>query len=142
NADPFERDYFVKHLSAFKESGFVTFTLEKPLPGYRYEIIWELPPLEEDELKLRGADRDQADDAVNRLLDAANQPIVKQWLDSLRQVVTTAQMWTELRGGNDIEMSLYVYDRAQKGLVCVATTLQANNFITPWGGIIKPGVTL
>jgi len=142
NADPFERDYFVKHLSAFKESGLVTFTLEKPLPGYRYEIIWELPPLEEDELKLSGADRDQADDAVNRLLDAANQPIVKQWLDSLRQVVTTAQMWTELRGGNDIEMSLYVYDRAQKGLVCVATTLQANNFITPWGGIIKPGVTL
>jgi len=51
-------------------------------------------------------------------------------------------MWKALRGNDDLEISLYVYESNKAGLVCVAASFQASQFLTPWSDVIKPDPNL
>jgi 3',5'-cyclic AMP phosphodiesterase CpdA len=144
--DSYETAYFVKHISELRRFDSILISLEQPLPGYKYKITWELPESEADEGKLSGEDKGRADEIVKRLLSAketsdVHHSLVRQWLDNLRHKIISSKIWSELIGDDDLETSLYIYNPIQRGLVCVCAKLQANSFIDPWEGIIKPGGT-
>ena len=144
--DRFELAYFAKRVSTLKETSTIVFTLEKPLPGYKYTITWPLPPLEEDELNLSGTNKAHADDVVTNLLSSQttspHNQTVRNWIDELRRNIVDSQAWQELEGNDDLEISLYVYDRNQGGLVSVATSPATTQFPIPPNDVIKPGKTL
>lgn len=145
--DPFEREYFARHVSKFEKTSSIVFTLEKPLPGYKYVINWQLPELEADELKLSGTNKASADQLVTNLLNVrtASSPhrqSLHDWIEGLRMSVTSSQVWKQLGGNDDLEISFYVYDQSQRGLVCIAASAAASQFETPSKDVIKPGKTL
>lgn len=143
--DPFETEYFSKRISLFRQARTVTYSLETPLPGYRYTIRWKLPSLEQDEMNLSGSDRARGNLLVTRLLKAREggqyEKVVRDWINGLRLMITASNSWIEPDLNDDLEISLYVDDRYQGGLACVATSPEHNKFAEPWPGIIKPGKT-
>jgi hypothetical protein len=145
NPDKSEREYFVRHLTVYKEDSSVVLTIQKPLPGFKYQVWWELPELEEDELDLTSVERAQADELARKLLHPdshhSTNSDLPHWIQCLRQNITTSNMWKELSGDDDLEISLYVYDRSQRGLACVAYSTEDGSLASPWKGVIKSGET-
>lgn len=143
--DKSEREYFIKHLTVFREDCSVVLTIEKPLPGFKYQIWWELPEMEEDELELTSVERAQADELVRKLLhpdsNHSTNSDLPYWIQLVRQNITSSNMWKELSGNDDLEISFYVYDRSQRGLACVAYSTEDGSLTSPWSAVIKPGET-
>ncbi len=136
-----EEEYFSVRFSKFKKAHTIVVSIEKPLPGYTYWIYWTLPPMEEDERNLNAQDRGRALALTEKLLQlratANQQAKVKSWFDVMRQDIINSKLWTSLDGDDELEICLYVYDPALRGLVCVANSLGAN-----WSKVIKSGQTL
>ena len=133
--------------TAFAESGKTVFAdtrsillnLSKPLPGYTYEINWDLP--EDDALSQ--FDRIQAgfvEEMTRRLLALRvvhglhATKVRESLLVAHQHALAAADGSTE-----ELELTLYVYDRQKSGLVCVAS-LHADQVEKNWESyLFKPG---
>lgn len=145
--DPKEEEYFDRHFSKFKDSRTIVSVMERPLPGYTYRILWDLPP---EEHKLTLNDQGLAMDLVERMLqlrDPASpyRADAQAWLRKLREDITGSRMWNTLQGSDEMDIFLYTYNRetedwAKRGLVCVATTLPG--LAGAEEEVIKPGKTI
>ncbi len=145
--DPFELDYFVKRVSKFEAASSIVFSLERPLPGYNYAIAWNLPALEDEELKLSGTEKAYADELMAKLLSARTPSSPQSqslcdWMDELRLSIINSDLWRELPGNDDLEISFYIYDSSHRGMVCIAASSAVSVFQTPSDYVIKPGKTL
>jgi predicted MPP superfamily phosphohydrolase len=137
-----EEEYFNLRFSKFRYARTIVLTIEKPLPGYTYWVYWTLPPLEEDERELNAIDRGRALSLVAKLLALRqvgnfDSIKVKSWFDNMHNEIMKSKLWTSLSGDDELELSLYVYDSNQRGLVCVATSVG-----TCWLKVIKSGQSL
>jgi 3',5'-cyclic AMP phosphodiesterase CpdA len=144
--DPLEQERFDLHFSKFTEAGTVVVSLERPVPGFTYWIYWDLP--EEEESKLSAHDAGTARDFEQELLrmrDPAGpqRAAAKLWFEGMRKSIFKTDMWRGLNGSggaDEMDISLYAYDRAQRGLVCVAASLPRRTPADePWNEIIEPG---
>jgi len=146
--DPLEEQYFDRHFSKFKDTNTIVMAIEKPLPGYTYRILWDLP-LEEHKMAL--TDQGRALDMIERLLQlrestAPHRCAAEGWLNKLREDITKSKMWRSLKGIDEMEIFLYTYnsettDWEKRGLVCVATTLPGL-INGDEEEVIKPGKTI
>lgn len=150
-----ERDYregkhAYHHLSYAKGDPTVVLALERPLPGYTYKIVWDLPEDEEEELKLDHIDAGIAEELIKRLLqwrsaEHSVQVNVQRCLEKLRnqiqedlrnqikslQIVTTSD--------EPLEITLHAYDKEKRGLVCVAVLGGSGPNAQLWERRVKPG---
>lgn len=137
-----EEEHFNLRFSKFKDAHTIVVAIERPLPGYTYWIYWSLPPMEEDERDLNATDRGDALALSDKLLqqredDNADRAKVKLWIDNMRKDIITSNLWTSLKGDDELEICLYVYDSRLRGLVCAA-----NSMGVCWSKVIKSGQTL
>lgn len=145
-AHDLESQRFDAHFSKFSEARTIVLSIEKPIPGFTYWIYWNLP--EEEESELRPFEAGAARDFERQLLlmrdrTGPQHAAGQQWFDNLRTDITKATVWRTLSGADDMEVSLYVYDREKRGLVCVAASRQGHAVPDePWDSVILPGTTI
>jgi predicted MPP superfamily phosphohydrolase len=147
--DLLEQERFDLHFSKFTEAGTIIVSLERPVPGFSYWIYWDLP--EEEESKLLPHDAGMARNFERELLrmrDPAGpqRAAAKLWFDEMRKSIFKADMWRSLNGDgglDEMDISLYAYDREQRGLVCVAASLPRRTPVDQlWDEVIEPGTTI
>ncbi|HJQ32082.1 MAG TPA: metallophosphoesterase [Pyrinomonadaceae bacterium] len=147
--DPLEQERFDLHFSKFTEAGTVVISLEKPVPGFTYWIYWDLPY--EEESKLSAHDAGTARDFERELLrmrdpGGPQREAARRWFEEMRRDIFKAKMWSGLSGNggpDEMDISLYAYDREQRGLVCVAASLPRRTPPDqPWDEVIEPGTTI
>jgi hypothetical protein len=137
-----EEEHFNLRFSKFKDAHTIVVAIERPLPGYTYWIYWSLPPMEEDERDLNAIDRGNALALSDKLLkqredDNPDRAKVRLWIDNMRKDIITSNLWTSLKGDDELEICLYVYDSHLRGLVCVS-----NSMGVCWSKVIVSGQTL
>lgn len=133
-----EQKFAENALDRFPETQDLFLRLERPLPGIRYQIHWQLP--EENKSLFSQAEQGFVDEVTRRILGLRilNFPS-KQLTRALADA--RAQLISVMRGkaNEQIQVVLYVYDRQKAGLVCTAT-LDANNVEANWDKyFFKPG---
>ena len=148
--DPLETERFSLHFSklkdAGKDAGTIIISLDRPLPGFTYWVYWNLP--EEEASQLNAFDANEADAFEKELLrmrerKGTQYAAAQRWFDEMRKSIIKTEMWSSLRGFDDMEILLYAYDRERRGLVCVAASLQGRQAGGRlWAEVIKPGTTI
>lgn len=114
------------------------FNLPNPLPGYRYELNWELPE-DDGETLFNSVEKGFVEEMAQRLL--ALRTVNKCHTDAARHALSIARQraWTLANSQEKIEACLYVYDRQASGLTCVAS-LDADIVEKQWKSyLFKPG---
>jgi 3',5'-cyclic AMP phosphodiesterase CpdA len=137
--DSEEEAYARQRVLQVRENRLVTLTIEKALPGYRYEIGWELPPDETEELDLTAAQAGMAREIGERLLAARQSRPAGPVQDALGLLRTEV---VEDRAGEDLEVTLFCYDRDVNALVCVGGVGDYEPQSRLWTWEIKPGRTI
>lgn len=120
--DYVEERYAAARVTRFENDNSVVLTLEKPLPGYAYRLVWELPQNEVEELDVKPSDARYSVEVLNRLIKLQGRDThalreVEQRLHNLKDSINYS---TIPIGADDMEILIHVYDQARRGLVCVA----------------------
>ncbi|MCU1347561.1 MAG: hypothetical protein JWO56_591, partial [Acidobacteria bacterium] len=139
-----EERHCASGLSLFKASRSVVFTLDTPLPGLRYAIVWDLPAEDPKEPHLTEAQAGFATEAADRLRAAGDQQdarhaAVSEALRTLHAEVMSA-FTTVIPDAKQetVEISLFGYDEQEGGLRALFSTTTAPGApILP--AVIKPG---
>jgi 3',5'-cyclic AMP phosphodiesterase CpdA len=118
-----EERFSRSRLTMFGWDNTVIFSLEKPLFGYSYQITWDLPENEGEELNLKVVDVKYAEEITERLLklreeDESAVGKVERALAELKEMINNGIGNTAV-GAHDMEILIHAFDERQKGLVCV-----------------------
>jgi len=139
-----EERHCASGLSVFEASRSVVFTLDAPLPGLRYAIVWDLPADDPKEPRLTEVQASFATEAADRLRAAGDQgnashPAVSEALRALHGEVMSA-LTTVIPGAKQeaLEISLYGYDTEKQGLRCLLSTI-ADPADPILSAVVKPG---
>jgi 3',5'-cyclic AMP phosphodiesterase CpdA len=122
-----EEAYCAPFLISVESSRTFVFSVDRPLPGYRYLIEWPLAgedPTEPPEVKpgVIGTLRE----IRRQLAEPARVPAVAAALSELREEFRAAPVLRAFGAEDEtVDFSLFVYDDARKGLVCAHTTIAA-----------------
>jgi 3',5'-cyclic AMP phosphodiesterase CpdA len=120
--DLVEEKYVTPRITTFDDDNSVVLTVEEPLLGYTYTIVWSLPESEEEELQLPKSDRIFADEIIKQLLalrtDGWRLNQVQQRLHNLaNEIISVASVPI---GAEDFEILVHCFDPELWQLVCVA----------------------
>ena len=143
--DKQEEEFAFSRLTRFAGLGTVLLSLENPLPGYTYRIVWDLPRDEVKELNLSPADAASAEATIDRLLKlrTSGSPFgaqVEQCLANLEREILNVAAFASPNGDNQLEITLFVYDHNKRGLVCAAARGNFSEGLMTW--VVKPGERL
>jgi 3',5'-cyclic AMP phosphodiesterase CpdA len=119
--DHVEERYAARRFTSFRDDNTAVLIVDRPLPGYKYKIVWDLPVTEDEELNLSGADRLRIEEIKERLLDLrseAGADPARRMSDSLAGL--KAYINALPIGAADLEIALHVHDPNVGGLVCAA----------------------
>jgi Predicted nucleotide-binding protein containing TIR-like domain len=114
------------------------FNLPNPLPGYLYVINWELPE-DAAEAQFNTIQAGFVEEMSRRLL--ALRTVTRSHMQAVRTALSLARSRITTPAGDldDIEVTLFVYDRQKSWLACVAS-LNADNVEAHWQECgFKPG---
>ena len=124
--DSTEEGYARNRLAIFDDDNSVILSLEKPLPGFTYKVMWKLPRDEAEELVLKARQKLKANDFTSsieikkRLLElrAADLYVLsnlEQRMHNLKGDINNISF-----GADDMEVLIHAHDKKRGGLVCVA----------------------
>jgi hypothetical protein len=147
NRDFREEEFIHSGFTRFEESAIVHLSVSHPLPGYVYQITWELPDVEPEEIPVRAEDAGLAQELIERLLAVPRTPgsgeaPVTGSLTQLKSRIEQSQIFRPSAGQDRLEITLFCYDPNRGGLVCVAALGDFNRNSRLWSWIIRPGRTL
>jgi predicted phosphodiesterase len=114
--------------AAFSQDCAVVLMLEKPIPDYRYEIIWDLPKDDAEEGQFPADVGRKVRFATKRLLqvydgtDAARAAAVQSSLNELKLQLLQKPIGQTSVTDNNLEICLHAFSDAKSGLVEVAST--------------------
>lgn len=121
--DRAEERYVNTRMSIFFDDNTVLLTIEKPLPGYLYAIVWELPGTESEQLHLRKSDRNFAEAIAGRLLtlhsDTSRFNRVERELNSLRSIIDSGIAEIVI-GADDMELCVHCLNKAGRLIPAVS----------------------
>lgn len=137
--DYVEERYASRRFTSFKDDNTAVLIVDKPLPGHKYKIVWELPETEAEERRLSGADRQRIEEMKERLLglqtEAGTEAAarVRETLVGFRDYINKLPI-----GADDMEIVVHVHDPNRGGLVCVAALSTRQELL---GRVIRVGDT-
>lgn len=103
----------------------VVLTLEKPLAGYTYKIIWDLPENDVDELAPSGQTAVVMREMIKRLATLGSDPAkaenVKNSLNKLQEQFSTASFGPDAIDDAELEVNLHAFSAEKHGLIMVAS---------------------
>jgi hypothetical protein len=103
----------------------VELTLEKPLTGYSYRIVWTLPENDIDEFGYSGRTALVVRETIKRLAnlasDSGKTEVVRRHLDGLREQFATAKFGPDAIDDAGLEVALHVFCDEKHGLIVVAS---------------------
>lgn len=131
-----ETEYVLKRFDAFKPTRTLQFIVDRPFPGYKYRICWQLPSKEGYELGLTQEQQDLGAAACRRLLRVnTDKPAQNRLLKSLLELSErlTGEFPAKL-GDEVLELKLYVYQESSAQLIPVCTMASDNSNERVWLG--------
>ncbi len=136
--DDQESAFAERQVTEFSATRTFNFNLPNPLPGYTYEINWELPR-DKSESPFNAVESGFIEEMTRRLL-ALRTVDQSHSIAAHRALATSRERTQHLAGTDgDFEVTLYVYDRQKSALVCVAS-LDADIVEKDWEAYrFKPG---
>ncbi len=138
-----EEDYCRRFLINIESARTVVLSVDLPLPGYEYALIWKVPDEDGGEPVLSAADAGKVEEIGRRLWRWRQEPaaqlrVVTSLLNVGESVLEEifGQAPPDPAGG--LEVSLFLYDSEQHGLLCAHTTIAnpADPILTT---LIRPG---
>jgi hypothetical protein len=138
-----ERAHCEAFFTPISRSHSVVLTIDRPLVGYTYKIEWDLPEEDRADSWLGAQDAATAEEIVDRLLAARDEGSkyrgpMSVAVQKLVAVVDTLLPSAEPESA-DLEITIFCYDKAKEGLVCVAAHNYAGALKDLWALCIKPG---
>jgi 3',5'-cyclic AMP phosphodiesterase CpdA len=138
-----ERAYCEAFFTPINRSYSVVLTIDRPLVGYTYKIEWDLPEEDKADSWLNAKDAAMAEEIVNRLLASRDEGSkykdgMTAAVQKLCTVVDTLLPSTAPTHA-DLEITIFCYDKAKEGLVCVASHDYAGVPKDLWDLCVKPG---
>jgi 3',5'-cyclic AMP phosphodiesterase CpdA len=118
--DGAEERYSASRFTRFLDDNTAVLIVDYPLPGYTYKIIWGLPKTEDDELRLKPADRLLVKQIKTSLLQLRTDSSSQRTLETLKKMVNNVSIGSLKIGASDLEIALHVHDPTVGKLVCVA----------------------
>jgi len=139
--DQGEEEFARLNFDEFEESRTAVLRIDHPLPGYQYQIFWELPADDPEESPLRATDAGRAAAMISSLLSFRSSPNGKitSILDKLKQEIQQASPFYSSASDNELEITLFCYDEAKKGLCCVAALGDYPPSSKLWEWVVQPG---
>ena len=138
-----ERAYCEGFFTPINHSHSVVLTIDRPLVGYTYKIEWDLPEEDKADSWLSAQDAAMADEIINRLLAARDEE--SKYKDAMTgavqklATVVDALLPSPESTNADLEITIFCYDKAKEGLVCVAAYNYAGFSKNLWALCVKPG---
>jgi 3',5'-cyclic AMP phosphodiesterase CpdA len=125
--DYVEERYAERRFTSFDDDDTAVLIIDRPLPGYKYKIVWELPENEAEERHLPGAVRNQLEEIKARLLGLRTESGTEAATRVHESLVGLKAYLNELPNGAaaDLEILVHVHDPSKGGLVCVAALSSA-----------------
>jgi 3',5'-cyclic AMP phosphodiesterase CpdA len=124
----------------------VILALSRPLPGYTYKILWNLPDSEIEELELGAEDAGLSEEIISKLIalrsDVSTQNEVRSCLEALRTDINMVDFDLKRKDNDDLELSLYCFDQYKSGLICVAAVGNYGPTSGIWSWVIPVGRTI
>jgi 3',5'-cyclic AMP phosphodiesterase CpdA len=140
--DYVEERYAARRFTSFDDDNTAVLIVDRPLPGYTYKIVWELPKTEAEERQLSAVDRNRIEEIRERLLalrtEAGSEAAarVRESLVGLKTYINALPI-----GAEDMELVVHVHDPAKGGLVCVAALSSPEAEGELFGRVIRVGDT-
>lgn len=144
-----EREFVARSLVLVPKSHSLIFSLEHPLPGYEYRIVWALPRDEAEQLQLTAPEAGMAERLIQDLLKLradVGRPIEErpgqQALAALRTTMVESKLFSGLSNDPSFEISLFVLDKDKHRLVCACALVNSRPESRLWRWEIKVGETV
>jgi 3',5'-cyclic AMP phosphodiesterase CpdA len=136
-----EREYCAQFFTPISQTHSVIFMVNRPLLGYTYMIDWSLPEKDMADFVPDATDAGVAEELIQNFLAARedNSPCRKRLNAALTKLsILVRQLLPSSQAGqDDLEITIYCYDRQKRGLVCVATEGVSGS--VDWAAVIRPG---
>jgi len=136
--DEQESAFVENQVDIFPETANLILNIPTPFPGFVYELNWELPT-EESELRFTPIQLGFVEEMTRRLgglriVSGSHAQGARKALSGLREKILGS-----MAAGENIELTLYSYDRQKSGLICVAS-VDADEVERAWANyLFKPG---
>jgi hypothetical protein len=139
-----ERAYCQAFFTPIDYSHSVLLTVDRPLVGYTYKIEWDLPEEDLTDSWMTVEDAAMAEEIVSRLLavreyGSEDKDAVTAAVQELAAVVCTLLPSAEPTIEQDLEITVFSYDKAKGGLVCVAAQNCTGEPDELWTRCVRPG---
>jgi 3',5'-cyclic AMP phosphodiesterase CpdA len=138
-----EAAYCEGFLTPINHSHSVVLTIDRPLVGHTYRIEWDLPHEDKADDWLGAQDAAMAEEIIHRLLAARDEG--SKYRDAMaaavQKLATVVDALFPAVGptNTDLEITIFCYDKAKEGLVCVVAHGYTGVHKDLWGQCIKPG---
>ncbi len=118
--DDQETEFAKRQMTEFSATRILSFNLANPLPGYTYQINWDVPK-DRSESPFNAVESGFVEEMTRRLL--ALRTVDRSHSITARRALSIAcECALRMAGASeDLEVTLYVYDRQKSALVCVAS---------------------